>query len=133
MDKQEALEAMCKYHRAIIAPALANEIRAAWGLKPMKGVKASTLGGYVRDPDALAVSMDQVALSIATKLECPEFENPMLGRGSAAEWDTYGCCVQIAVKEGLNILGQIYPGLAAALRKAGTEVPDEWVEVGGGV
>ena len=52
----------------------------------------------------------------------------MQGVGSAAEWDVYGCCVQIALKEGLELPGKIYPGLASALQVADAEVPDDWVE-----
>ena len=127
MNKQEALKTIWKNARAIVTPDFANEIRAAWGLPPIKGVKAGMLGGFVRDPNALAVSMSTVALAITTRLDCPEFRNPMLGAGSGAEWDVYGCCVQIALKEELELPGKIYPGLASALRAAGTEVPDDWV------
>jgi hypothetical protein len=128
VDKQEALNFMWENCRAPVAPEKANEIRAAWGLKPVKGVRAGAYRAMVTDPDALAVSVDAVALAIATKLECPEFSNPMQGVGSAAEWDVLGCCVQIALKEGLTVPGKIYPGLATALKSAGVDVPKEVVE-----
>lgn len=128
VDKQEALSFMWENCRALVAPDKANEIRAVWGLKPVKGVKAGAYRAVVRDPDALAVSVDTVALAIATKLECPEFSNPMQGVGSAAEWEVWGCCVQIALKEGLTLPGKVYPGLAAALSCVGAEVPKELVE-----
>ena len=42
VDKQEALSFMWENCRALVAPEKANEVRAVWGLKPVKGVKAGT-------------------------------------------------------------------------------------------
>ena len=81
MNKQKALEAMWKNARAIVAPEFANEIRSAWELPPIKGVKAGTFRGFVYDPDAPAVSMSAVALAITRKLKYPEFSIRCKGLG----------------------------------------------------
>ncbi len=131
MDKQEALNKLWQSSRAFIAPGLANEMLALWRLKPVVGERASK---YQRVATMLCgqqervVSVDEVALKIAAKLGCPKFENPMTGVGSAAEWNGTGACAQIALKECLELPGLLVPGLAWTLRRAGTYVPDIWVQ-----